>query len=235
MSKEKSIIEKIFTSKADIEEVSKLLAELQKYYTELSDLYSIKTSLVDITDKRRSLAKKLDHHLEEFDDAGKLITDKLYAKLEEAEILRLDSDDLLKKQKEFSDKIDSLTLLLDHKDEEEVLYFDRLSSLISKDSVENLSNKINEINEFSDSLLLSEDEKPNVISATKKAYEDINTLHSEYFSSEDGDTKEEELSKYYTQITKEFNKLINGYTKIIDEEEVSVEPYIKKIKKERER
>ncbi|MEJ2499438.1 MAG: hypothetical protein P8Y46_09050, partial [Sulfurovaceae bacterium] len=61
--------------KGTIRELEKLLRELKGYYTKLNETYSIRDNLVELNDKRRSLAKRLNAELTIHNQAIKALTD----------------------------------------------------------------------------------------------------------------------------------------------------------------
>jgi len=236
MSDKKKFIDNFIpTSKSDISEIKGLLKKINTYYNDLASLYSIKEDIVEVTDKRRSLSKLLDNHLNDFKKKSDDLTTQITEELGKAENIREQAEALLITHEEFNTDINEINSLLAQVDEAGRPYQEKLKNLISPESILDLNNKYKEINDFWSELFNTDDGTDNIIAKTQAAYTQIHQLHNDFIvADETGVSKESELIEFYKDIKKEHEKIVKGYTVIQDEKEINVSPYTTQIKNQKD-
>jgi hypothetical protein len=217
-------MKKPFISKQpNLDELKILLNDLKKYYENLMAKYSIKNDLVDITDHRRALSKTLDEHLNKFN-----------IKLHEANNLKEQLSNDLKKLHITKEKIEKLINLLEQENDNGINYYNELIDILDKDNILKLKNYTEQI--ISDwTYLYNTEDELTVIEKIKEQSEKINKLYLDIFKKNDeGQSKYNLIEKYFTDIEQAHKKIIRGYIKEEDEEEIHIKSYLDEIKEKKD-
>jgi len=217
-------MKKPFISKQpNLNELKTLLNDLKKYYEDLTAKYSIKNDLVEITDHRRALSKTLDEHLNKFN-----------IKLNEANNLKEQLSNDLENLHITKEKIEKLINLLEQEDDNGINYYNELIDILDKDNILKLKNYTEQI--ISDwTYLYNTEDELTVIERIKEQSEKINKLYLDIFKKNDeGQSKYNLIEKYFTDIEQAHKKIIRGYIKEEDEEEIHIKSYLDEIKEKKD-
>lgn len=207
----------------NLDELKKLLNELKKYYEDLTDKYSIKNDLVEITDHRRALSKTLDEHLNKFN-----------TKLDETNSIKEQLSNELKTLQTAKIKIEKLIDLLGQEDENGLNYYNELIDILDKENIIKLKNYTEQI--ISDwSYLYNTEDELTVIEKIQEQSEKINKLYLDIFKKDDeGKSKYSLIDEYFTEIEQAYKKIIQGYKKQEDNEDIHIKSYLDEIKEKKD-
>lgn len=207
----------------NLDELKKLLNELKKYYEDLTGKYSIKNDLVEITDHRRALSKTLDEHLNKFN-----------IKLNETDNIKEQLSNELETLQTAKTKIEKLIDLLEQEDENGSNYYNELTDILDKENIIKLKNYTEQI--ISDwSYLCNTEDELTVIKKVQEQSEKINKLYLDIFKKNDeGKSKYNRIDEYFTEIEQAFKKIIQGYKKQEDNEEIHIKSYLDEIQEKKD-
>jgi len=236
MNKNENLLDELRSpSKKDINHIKELLNSLKDYYQELSSLYSIREDLVEITDKRRSLAKQLTEQLDTFKGESQEIKGEINSELTEYKKLRAKAEEIIESNERFSEDIKELKESLYAENENGQSSHDDLLQILTKENIERLKEKSKNINDFWHELHFTEDGSSSIYDKTKKSYESINGFHNDFISKDEGESsKKDEILNASSSIEEEYKKIISGYKKFQDGEEIDVSPYSKQINEQKD-
>lgn len=236
MNKNENLLDKFrSSSKKDIKHIEELLSSLNAYYQDLSSLYSIREDLVEITDKRRGLAKQLTKQLDTFKGEARELKRGINSELTEYKKLRAKSEAIMESNERFSEDIKELKENLYAEDENGQSSHDALLRALTKENIERLEKRSKNIDDFWRELHFAEDGSSSIYDKTKKSYEAINGFHNYFISKNEGESsKKDEILNASSSIEEEYEKIISGYKTVQDGEEIDVSPYSKQIKEQKD-
>lgn len=221
----------------DIEELKDLLLSLKSYYQDISDKYSIKNDLVEITDKRRAIAKTFDEEINIFREKASTILGEATRDIGNTQGLIENASNEIEILSAFRSEIEEINSLLHLTREDGTEYREELFNLLDSENVNRILKDKKEIVDSWNELFEEDDNGSSLYDKVKIKISNINNLYANLFNIEEGQqySKETFINTAYDNILQKHKEIISGY-KIVDDDgnQIDVKSYYSEIKDKKE-